>query len=363
MAARNRLIRYEPDYTTAPGEVLEAYLNERGMTKADLAARCGRPTKTISEIIHGKAAITPETALQLERVLGRPAALWQNLEASYRLHLAEKGERGELAGHAEWAKGFPLKTMIERGYIESPKDDSDLVKRFLRFFGVGTVAGWNASFGEIQVAYRRSPAFAAAPESVTAWIRMGEIEADKIACAPFDKVRFKGALSEVRALTSRSFPDIHGNVVELCAKAGVTVVLLPPLPKIHLSGLARWVSKEKALIQLSLRHKTNDHLWFSFFHEAGHVLLHGKKTIFIDDGGNDISEVEHEANRFAADQLIPPAAFTAFRRSDDFSTAAIKRFASKQGVAPGIVVGRLQHEKAIPYSHHNDLKERLDWSE
>ena len=77
--ATPRLFRYEPDYTTSPGEVLEEYLLARGMTKAELAARCGRPKKTISEIIHVKAAITAETSLQLGRVLGVPASLWQNL--------------------------------------------------------------------------------------------------------------------------------------------------------------------------------------------------------------------------------------------------------------------------------------------
>lgn len=360
--ATTRLIRYEPDYATRPGEVLEAYLVERGMTKAELAARCGRPTKTISEIIHGKAAITPETALQLERVLGRPASLWQSLEAKYRLHLAEEGERGEFENYTSWAKGFPLKAMITAGYIREAKDDSGLVEQLLRFFGVGTIAGWNASFGE-QVAYRRSAAFVAAPESVTAWIRMGEIEADRIACAPFDKAAFKTVLLEVRALTSRQFPEIQEKLVKMCAKAGVAVVLVPPLPKIHLSAIARWLSKDKALIQLSLRHKTNDHLWFSFFHEAGHVLLHGKNTVFIDEDGSDLSAVEHEANRFAADLLIPATAFGAFRRAGDFSAAAIKRFAANQGIAPGIVVGRLQHEKVIPYSHHNGLKERIDWAD
>lgn len=361
--ATKRLIRYKPDYATRPGEVLEAYLAERGMTKADLAARCGRPTKTISEIIHGKTAITPETALQLERVLGRPASLWQNLEARYRLHLAETGESSELAAHASWAKRFPIKDMIAQGHIEQPKDDTDLVKQVLRFFGVGTFAGWVANFGGAQVAYRRSPAFEAAPESVTAWIRLGETEADRTECEPFNKARFKAVLAEVRSLTTEPFREVQETLVERCASAGVVVALVRPLPKIRLSGIARWVSKDKALIQLSLRHKTGDHVWFSFFHEAGHILLHGKKAIFVDGNGEDVTELEHEANRFAADSLVPSPAFNAFCGRADFSASAIKKFASKQGVAPGIVVGRLQHTGAIPYSLHNELKERLDWAD
>jgi addiction module HigA family antidote len=354
-------IRFEPDYGTRPGEVLEEYLAAAGMTKAELATRCGRPMKTISEIVHGKAAITPETALQLERVLGRPASLWQNLEANYRLHLAEQGERAHLANHAAWAKTFPVRELVSRGDIEQPQDDTDLVRKVLRFFGVGTAAGWDGSFGNLRVAYRRSPAFKQAPESVTAWLRLGEVEADGITCARFDRATFKNALAEIRLLASKSFANVHKRVVELCAAAGVAVVFVPELPKTHLSGVARWLSKDKALIQLSLRHKTSDHAWFSFFHEAGHILLHGKKTMFIDEQGGDRNEIESEANRFAGDWLLEPGAFRRFADAADFSEAAIKKFATQQGVAPGIVVGRLQHDKLIKFSEHNGLKERLTW--
>ena len=133
-----QFIRYQPNYATHPGEVLEAYLAAACMTKAELATRCGRPMKTISEIIHGKAAITPETALQFERVLGYPAALWQNLETNYRLHLAQRSEEAALYKIADWAHRFPVKSMQKLGWLELQRDDADLVKKLLRFFGVGS---------------------------------------------------------------------------------------------------------------------------------------------------------------------------------------------------------------------------------
>ena len=357
------LLRYQPDYATHPGEVLEEHLAVAGMTKAEFAARCGRPTKTISEIIHGKAAITAETALQFERVLGRPASLWQNLEATYRLRLAERGETTALAAHANWAKRFPVKSLVQAGAIEEPKDDADLVKKLLRFFGVGSIAGWKASFGEMQVAYRRSPSFSAAPESVTAWMRRGELEAAAIDCRPFDAKRLRAALGEARILCAGSATDVHVELVRLCADSGVALTFIPELPKTHLSGAARWLTKDKALIQLSLRHKTADHMWFSFFHEAGHILLHGKKTIFIDEKGADHRPLEEEANRFAGDILLPPGAYRAFVAAGDFSEKAVLRFARQQGTAAGIVVGRLQYEKRISYAELNGLKERLAWSD
>ena len=68
-----------------PGELLEEELEARGISQRDLARQTGRPPQAIDEIIRGKKRITPETALDLERVLGTPASFWLNLESSYQL--------------------------------------------------------------------------------------------------------------------------------------------------------------------------------------------------------------------------------------------------------------------------------------
>lgn len=73
-----------PTWVVSPGEILSEALEERGMTQTELGRRMARPLKTISEIATGRAAITPETAIQLERVLGISAAMWLGLESRYR---------------------------------------------------------------------------------------------------------------------------------------------------------------------------------------------------------------------------------------------------------------------------------------
>jgi HTH-type transcriptional regulator/antitoxin HigA len=61
------------------------------------------------------------------------------------------------------------------------------------------------------------------------------------------------------------------------------------------------------VVQLSLRSHEDGQFWFSFFHEVGHILLHGKKAAFLDDFKTDDSEQEREANAFARGLLIPDA--------------------------------------------------------
>ncbi len=144
-------------------------------------------------------------------------------------------------------------------------------------------------------------------------------------------------------------------LTSLCADSGVAVIFLPELPGTGVSGATSWLSSNKALIQLSLRYKSDDHLWFTFFHEAYHILKHGRKKVFLEFDGNRGRE-ENEANEFAANKLIRKESLAQFVQVDDFRRSAIKRFATQMGISPGIVVGRLQHDGILLYNHHNDLK-------
>ncbi|MCX7144318.1 MAG: ImmA/IrrE family metallo-endopeptidase, partial [Proteobacteria bacterium] len=183
-----------------------------------------------------------------------------------------------------------------------------------------------------------------------------------IQCAPYDRSKFRQALDEIRALTIGSPEVFVPRMQELSAKAGVAVVFVRALPKTGVSGATRWLSTQKALIQLSLRYKTDDHLWFTFFHEAGHILLHGKKEFFL-EGTNGLDESkESEANEFAQFELIPRKAFSGFLERKAYSKSAIVKFSQELGIAPGIVVGQLQHRGLLARSLCNDLKQTFRWA-
>jgi HTH-type transcriptional regulator/antitoxin HigA len=116
------------------------------------------------------------------------------------------------------------------------------------------------------------------------------------------------------------------------------------------------------VIQLSARHKSDDHLWFSFFHEAAHILLHSKKSVFVDDKSRDGTDEEKEADAWACNTLVPTTAWRQFVATGPRSERAVLDFADSQGIAPGIVVGMLQHSGILPWTHLNGLKIRLKWS-
>lgn len=352
--------QYRPSEVSPPGETLREVIEERQISQAELATRMGRPKKTISEIINGKAAITPETALQLELVLGIPARFWTAREQDYREYLARAAQEEELARQVQWAKEFPWKNMLQEGWVEPATEMPGRVRSLLRFFGVSSPDQWAEMYSLSQAAFRRSTAFEADEFAISAWLRQGILEAQEIRCRDFGRDQFVQALQRARALTREPPEVFQPALVDYLSGAGVAVTFVPQLPKSRVSGATRWLSTHKAMIQLSLRYKTDDQLWFTFFHEAAHILLHGKKKVFLETGKHEGHE-EDQANQWAAEFLIPPACFAQLREWTVFRKQSLVDFAEEIGIAPGIVVGRLQHEGLLPYSHCNGLKRRLAW--
>ena len=368
--------QYNPDYAVPPGWVLEDELEEMGFSQAEFARRCGRSAKLISEIISGKAPIAPQTAIQFDRVLGGGADIWLRLESAYRLQLARQGEAKAAAESAEWAKQFPIKELVERGLFSKPSSASATVDTLLSFFGVGSVDAWQSKYSITAVAFRHSPSFESKRPSLATWLRLGEIEAEQTECSDYNKVTFEQSLRQIRFLTQTVTGETFTEAQNLCKQSGVVLSFTKPFPGVALSGAAWWLAPQKPIIQLSARHKTDDHLWFSLFHEAAHILLHGKKLqdkkqVFIDgvrgrpaNSESEESQAEAEANEWAGDFLIPRAEWDKFAGAFSGGTAGVRQFAKEQGIAPGIVVGRLQREGLLPWgSRLNGLKRKLVWTE
>ena len=353
---------FEPDYAVSPGEILSVELTLRGMTQQELAKRTGLTPKHIISILKAKSTITPETAIKLERALGMPVEYWLNLEAHYQEILARAAEEQQLERDLNWLTRIPINPMAKLDWIEKHKDKKQQLIEVLRFFGIASVDQWDDMWPKLNVAYRQNQTHEVFPEAVSVWLRQGELEASGIVCTPYNKAKFIEALNQIRSLTTEDPSHFVATMQELCAMAGVAVVFVPALPKTGVSGATRWLNKDKAIIQLSLRYKTDDHLWFTFFHEAGHILLHGKKELFLEGSNGMDEEKEHQANAFAQNELIPQKPFSLFIANKNFSKASITSFAKTVGIAPGIVVGQLQHRKLLDVRFCNDLKQRFKWA-
>lgn len=348
---------FNPDYLPPPGETLQELLSHYGMSHTELAKRIGRTYKTVNEIVNGKAVINADTALRLEKVFGVSAGFWTNLEQQYRVYLARQDEAEQLENVTGWLKQLPVKAMVERGWIEHCPNRIDQLREVLSFFGISELKDWSSLCPE--AAFRETRAFESKPAAVAAWLRAGEVFASRIKTDAFSRSRLLESIPELRSLTLLDRGFQH-RLTEICAACGVAVVFIPELPGTKLCGASRWTKKDKALVQLSMRYKTDDQLWFTLFHEIAHLLSHGKRTVFLDEEDSVKNQLEREADEFAADILIPRNEYRSFCANEDFSEITLCRFARNIGISPGIVVGRLQHDGRCRWDNRlNKLKKKI----
>ena len=358
MLTAKKLYGFEPDYAISPGETLKEVMESLNMAQKELAIRTGLTVQSLNRIFKGDQPISYETANKLELATGVPARMWNNLEAQYREQLAKAKERKQLETDLDWLKTIPTQELIQRNAIGSQKDKVLLLRETLKFYGLSSVSAWRNIWTEPAVAARRSQCFETRPGPASAWIRLGEIQAYRIDCQPFDKNDFIRAVKKIRLLTVKSPEEFIPETIQLCADSGVALALVREMKKVPWHGATKWLSASKAMILLNLRGKMEDQFWFSFFHEAGHVLYDSKKDLYINDGSIDDPR-EHEANEFAADILIP--------RDRDPEIASLKaksdviRLANKLKISPGIVAGRFQH-LTQKWNYFNGLKRRFQWA-
>ena len=362
---------FTPDWVSPPGESVLDIAEERGWTQAELAQRLGYTEKHVSQLINGKVPLSVEAALRLERVLGSTLDFWLSREANYQKHLARLAAAELHASWVPWLDELPLRELMAVQAVPKQRVDAKnkpgLVEVCLRFFGVASPDEWRGHYCGMEVAFRRSRDEQSDVGAISAWLRLGEQQAEKLDGPKYDKAKFEKALKEIRGLTSQAPEVFEPRMRELLGAAGVLLALVPAIPRAHVSGVARWLSPTRPLIQLSLYGKTNDKFWFTFFHESAHILLHAdskedKKSIFLDDpnANHSTDAREQEANQWAGNFLIPEPykPELASLRSKD----AVKDFARRCGIHTGIVVGRLQHDRFIDPSWMNDLKQSFRFS-
>lgn len=350
--------QFRPTWISPPGDTIRDILLERGISLEHFAPTTGSALPCWEKLISGEAEITKETAALLANTLGGSDTFWLERERSFRERRAT-----DLAGAnaTEMLAELPVRQMRTLGWLDSSLSDSQAC---LQFFGASTVASLRegmARFGK--TAFRTSPTFKSSQGSVYAWLRRGENEATTIECQPWNLDRLKSAIPELRKLTRQKDPQAFWpNIVRLCAECGVAVVFVKAPQGVRASGATRFITAEKALILVSFRHLSDDHFWFTFFHEIGHLVLHGRNSLFIEGGDSISSQEEDEANRFSADTLISRE-LQPLLKTLPIESKAIMNFARKAGVSPGIVVGQMQHKKIIPHSRLNSLKRRYAWGD
>jgi len=345
-----------PNYAVAPGEHIEEWLEEHGINAAELARRLDVTPKHVSELLSGKAPLSATIALGLERVTGIPARIWNSFEAGYREDLARLAEEDKLAAQYEQAKLFPLAYLRKWEFITAPvRDKVGAVRELLPILGIGHLDAFDATWVHAKVAYRKAVLEADKTHERATWLALGERQAKIDDLPDFDKAGLEALIPQLRALTAQPNPVAAIAEAEaLLRSVGVALCLIPPIPGFGVHGATRWIAGHP-VVQLSVRGKKDDQLWFTLFHELGHVLLHDHTTVFLQGAGD---RAEDEADEFASRTLVPVEYRDRLPASRNITE--VRDLAAALGIAPSIVLGQAQ-KITTDYAWGHELKITLKW--
>ncbi|MGB0431363.1 MAG: HigA family addiction module antitoxin, partial [Bacteroidia bacterium] len=327
------------------------FIDENVITQAELAQRMGRPLKTINGIVKGKTAITPQTAFELEKVLGPSAEFWLQLERNYQLQKAELDDAEEMLKAKEWCQQFPLNEMKKLGWIEYEQNPVSKTENLLKYFSVANPNAYHKNYSNryaMGTHYRLSQASRRNQHAITAWLRQGSHQARALSITAYNRAKLTNNLSAIKELMMQEKADFFNDLTDILHQTGVKLVHTPCLPKAPLSGSTRWIN-EQPVIQVSNRFKRDDIFWFTLFHEIGHVLKHertSKKQVFIEGEAIEYNEEalkkEDEANAFAAKWLLPTkhdkAILNKLQDGEDF--ARIDELAKELNTTSSLLLGR-----------------------
>lgn len=343
------MVRSKNIIAVPPGETIKEQLEDRGLSQKEFAVRMGMSEKHISHLIHGDVQLTPDVAVRLEMVLGVPAKFWNNLEAIYREKIIKAKEENAMDNDIEISKKLPYKEMTKNGWIQATKDSRERVYFLRKFFEVTDLA-LILDKRINKVACRRLADTEKSEYALIAWAQKAKLDARMVTTKPINLTKLKELIPEIRSMTKMNPSDFCPKLVNALAECGVALIFLQHIGGSFLHG-ATFYDADKIVVGLTIRGKYADQFWFSLFHELAHILYgHIGKL----DGTTE--EDESNANQYAANTLIPPETLGQFVSRNDFSRNSIVSFSEFIGIDCGIVVGRLQRDRVIPYTLYNDLK-------
>lgn len=297
--------------------------------------------------------LTPETAVRLEMVLGVPAKFWNNLEAIYREKIIKAEAENAMDADVEMAKQFPYSEMAKFGWVPETRDAKDKVVYLRKYFEVVELS----LLGNEQItriACRRLATTEKSDLALMAWAQEEKIKARDIQTAAITIKGFIASMPEMRKMTVLKSKEFCLKIKKCLADCGIALVFLPHLKGSFLQG-ASFIDGNKIVVGLTARGKDADKFWFDLFHELAHIALG-----HVGQRNGTFDADEKASDKWSGDALITSDDFERFRREKDYSGRNVLQFAKDQGIAPGIVVRRMQLEGMIRYSMLNHLKEKYE---
>lgn len=344
----------EPQGIRSPGDLVRQLLSERKWTQDDLADIMGRSRQSVSDIISGRSALTPETARALASAFGNTFLDWWMAEGQYQEALLNQSVEPAPKAISSIVKLAPVKEMQRRGWLSPDKSLEELEPELKAFFGIDDL---ERDFS-LPISFKRTLAKPQLNREERAWVCRAFHLAKMVPAERFREGRIAGLQSDLRKLAAKS-RAVH-KVPDLLSRYGIRFLIIEPLRKAKIDGAAFWLNDWSPVIALSVRFDNIGSFWFALMHEVMHIK--NQDAFSLDSelvetpDGKSIPDFEQRANWEAQEALVPQTALASFIRTYKpyFSSTRINNLATQLEIHPGVIVGQLQHRKEVGYNSHRE---------
>ncbi|OPL09835.1 MAG: hypothetical protein AVO34_13110 [Firmicutes bacterium ML8_F2] len=351
-------IEFENISAFHPGYYISDLINDLEITQEEFAKRLNVTPKNLSELVNGKASISGNIAKNLSLMFGTRVDMWFDLQRKYDQKLieietlqAQKNEEADLAL-------FDYSFFENLSKVKATKNKTEQVSELFKYFAISSFSVLKKK--DFLVQFRQA---SNVDEKViinsNAWVQTVINIGKQIETSPYSEKKLKKYLPDIREMTLQNPSDFLPAISRIFTECGVAFVIIPSLKNSGVYGATKWINKDKVILGITNRGRYADIFWFSLLHELGHVFQKKiTKTLVDFETDNNNEDYEKEADLFAKDLLIPPRKYELLINETRFSEQNIIDFATSIKVHPGIVVGRLQKENVLPYTHLNKLKQK-----
>ncbi|MGW5514037.1 HigA family addiction module antitoxin [Nocardia africana] len=351
------------NYAVAPGEYLEEWIDDQGLSQQRVADLLGCSRKQVNEIVNGRAPITDDTAMRLERVVGIPADSWLRYEAAYRADLARITDQENLAAHVDEIDPNAITYLRNLGATNATrKTPGALVSDFLAFHRCGTWEAYvhlheTASRGDYALAALKESGAEIAPTVLTTWLRAAELAEpyERGRSYAYDSDRLREALPRLRSRAAAPNSTMLRDIADMLADLGVVFMVVEPPKRFPLLGMTRWIDKRVPVIQQTGRWGKDGFVIWTLFHELGHVLNdpRGEMHLEYSTEKKRNSAAETAANKFAMEVLFGDTGIEPFvGLTRDHQIEAMAR---RIGISPGVAVHQMHRRRLLNYQFGNRL--------
>lgn len=358
-------MNFEPDWVAPPGNTIARMLTLKEIEDSDLADELGMNDREFSQFLTGELRITPSVAVVLADCLGSTPAFWIKRDQAYVAEI--KRLRQEDSSELEsWAKSFPLADMRKLGMLAKGLRGDAVCRNLLQFFNCGSYSEWKAQYasGLSLVSFRSSSAFEACDLATLAWKRLGERQAAGLQLPPFDRDGLENILPDLKKLSFlRSPRKLMPKLRERLAGVGVALTSSKAVSGCRASGATWLMAGGNPIVHLSFRHLSDDHLWFTIYHEAAHILLGHVEHVGYDRGSSDVRDRHERDADTRAEELLVPREVWKSLTAQVITPHSIMSAARKAKVSPGIIVGQLENAGFLAHGRMSFMKHRFAWGD